>query len=173
MNVFLQKEQGNTYLHRKRTIQLFESDFNFNNKITGQRIMKNGKNHKLIAPEQYGGRKQHRAIHQALKCCIYNDIVCQEKRSAIISSNDAKANFDQVVHSIVFMALQRMGISCNATKGMTNIFQRMCHHVRTAYGDSDQFVTSLHHFIDFQGTGQGNGAATAIWAAISTVVINA
>ena len=170
--VYLQKDKGDIRMWRHRPIQLYEADFNFNNKTTGRKCMINGEKHNLLAPEQYDGRKFHRAIHQALNCKLINDVIRQEKITGIVCSTDAKSNYNRVVHQIVYMALQRLGIPQNATRGMLQTFQKMRHRVRTIYGNSDSFTTSINEMIDFQGIGQGNGSATAIWAAISTVIIN-
>ena len=94
MIVYLQKLNGDIRIWRHRPIQLFEIDFNFNNKITGRKLMSNSEKHKLLSPEQYGGRKHHRAIHQALNCKLVNDMVHQEKHTVIVCSTDAKSNYN-------------------------------------------------------------------------------
>ena len=47
----------------------------------------------------------------------------------------------------------------------------MEHHLRTSYGDSDEFFICKDSAINFHGAGQGNGFAPCIWAAISTVML--
>ena len=52
-NVMILKKAGNTNLDKLRTLVLFESDFNHNNKFLGKQIMDNAVTHNNTASEQY------------------------------------------------------------------------------------------------------------------------
>ena len=89
----------------------------------------------------------------------------------VLCSNNAKSCFDRIVHAVALMALRRLGLPIPPIKSMLEAFQQVEHHVQTAYGNSDNFMTALLHEIPFQGVGQGNAAATTIWATISLVLL--
>ena len=52
-NVMILKKEGITDIDRLRTIVLFESDYNHNNKYLGRHMMKHCMKNKMMAKEQY------------------------------------------------------------------------------------------------------------------------
>ena len=126
---------------------------------------------KAISSEQFGSRKRHQANYLG---CIKNmvvDIIRQKRLPAILCSNDAKSCYDRVVPQVLMMSLRRLGVPKSVIYSLIDTFQAMQHHLRTSYGDSDEYFTCEKGNIRFHGTGQGNGFAPCIWAAISTVMI--
>lgn len=53
---------------------------------------------------------------------------------------------------------------------MFNTIDKMCHHIRTSYGDSASHYQ--REAIRFHGVLQGNGAGPAIWAAVSSPILD-
>ena len=151
-----------------RIILLYESDFNFNNKIIGRKALENGERHGAIAIEQYGSRRGKSAIDQVLNKQLTYDIWRQSRRPGILISNDAKSCYDRMVHSAISLALQRMGIQQGPIESMLEAIQKLKHFVRTGHGDSDEFFDCSELTIPCQGSGQGNGAGPSIWALLST-----
>jgi hypothetical protein len=174
VNVMLEKKAGVVDVDKLRTILLFEGDFNATNKITGRRMMANAEAHNLIAPEQYGSRKNHTAIAQVLNKVLTYDALRLRRAPGALCSNDAKSCYDHIVHSVAKLAMFRCGILPHQIDLMFSTIQRMHHFIRTAFGDStacfkgDQLPsTSIIH-----GVGQGNGAGPAMWAVLSSPIIN-
>ena len=66
VNVMLEKEEGNAKVDRLRTILLYESDFNFNNKMIGKNMMQEAERSGTLAREQYGSRQGMTAIECSL-----------------------------------------------------------------------------------------------------------
>jgi hypothetical protein len=50
--------------------------------------------------------------------------------------------------------------------------QNATHQVCTGYGDSEAFYGGQHWMMPMHGVGQGNGACPAIWAVVSTPLLN-
>eukprot|EP00978_Attheya_sp_CCMP212_P045987 scaffold368430_cov59-Attheya_sp.AAC.6 len=104
-----------------------------------------------LADKQYGSRKHHSAAEQALNKRLMFEILHVSKQSA--SKNtvvDLRSNYDLVIHSGASVALQQQGMP-------------------------EQPIVYLWAFpFDHppQGLGQGNGAAPAIWALVSTPVLH-
>ena len=171
INSLLTKEHGNFRIDRLRTILLYEADYNFNNKILGKRMMYHAERENILAPEQYGSRRNKTAIECALNKRLMFDLLRQTKRPAGICSCDLKSCYDRIVHSFASMAMQRAGAPTAAIESMFITIQKLKHTVRTCHGDSEtSFGGEDWRELDpLHGVGQGNGAGPAIWAVISTV----
>ena len=55
---------------------------------------------------------------------------------------------------------------------MFSTIQNLTHTVRMVYGDSERSYNGKLWFTPIHGTGQGNGASPAIWAVVSTPILN-
>ena len=170
--VMLQKKAKVDLVDQMRTIVLTEADFNFNNKILGRLTLQKAETAKAIPKEQYGSRKGHSAIDHAINKRLLYDILRQTRRPGALCSNDAKSCFDRVVHSIAMLAYQRLGIPSPPVKSMLHTIQKMKHHIRTTYGDSEFTMHSEEMAEPYQGLLQGNGASPATWVIISAPLIN-
>ena len=74
-----------------------------------------------------------------------------------LCSNDTKACYDRIVHSIASLAMQRLGMSAEPTISMLRTIQQMDHLIRTTHGDSDSKLRSVEEAMPNQGILQGNG----------------
>jgi hypothetical protein len=68
--------------------------------------------------------------------------------------------------------MQRMGVPKEAVDCLFSTLQGAIHRVRTGYGDSAGSYGGDAWLIPFHGIGQGNGAGPAIWAVVSTPLLN-
>jgi hypothetical protein len=68
--------------------------------------------------------------------------------------------------------MQRQGVPESAVICLFDTLQNLEHQIRTAYGDSDHYQGGLQWMLPMHGVGQGNGAGPAIWAAVSTQLLN-
>ena len=153
-----------------RTITLFSSDFNINNKLLGKRIMQQAEKHGLLEPEQFGSRKRHKSITVALNQRLTLDL-CRQRRQALATvSVDAKSCYDRIVHNVACINLRRVGIPIEPLLCMFKTLQMAHHHIMTAFGLSDTTYRSLID-IPLQGIGQGNGAGPSIWSVINAPII--
>jgi len=125
-----------------------------------------------LAPEQYGSRIDHAAIYQSLNMQLTYDLIRQQRLTAAVCSNDAKACYDRIVHAFATLALLRLGIPIGPILVMFSTIQLLHHYIRTAFGDSDRSFTGTTTQSPLQGVGQGNGAGPQIWAAVSSPIFN-
>lgn len=65
-DVKLLKKANSYRVDKMQTIVLFEASHNFMNKYIARKMVRHAKNHEGLATEQYGSRKDHRAIEHAL-----------------------------------------------------------------------------------------------------------
>ena len=171
-NVMLYKKVANNHVEKLRTILLYEADFNAVNKILGRHMLSNGENCDSIAPEQYGSRKNKTAIIQCLNKRLTFDLWRQKKTPGAMLSNDAKSCYDRILHNIASISMQRQGVGKNNIICMFTTIQKLTHTVRTAFGDSESSFTQELWATPLHGVGQGNGAGPAIWAVVSTPVLD-
>jgi hypothetical protein len=155
-----------------RTIVLFHPDCNYAFKYIGREMMTRARRTKTLAAEQYGSRQNHRAIDLAVNKTLTNDILRQLKRTGVICSNDAKSCYGLIGHTQASLIMHRHGVPKAAVDCLFTTLQDAEHKVRTAYGDSCLSYGGNNWVVPIHGIGQGNGAGPAIWAVVSTPLLN-
>jgi Reverse transcriptase (RNA-dependent DNA polymerase) len=172
IDVMILKRSGVTHLSGLRTICLFPVDCNYAFKHVGREMMTVAEKTKTLAPEQYGSRQHHRAIDLAVNKSLTNDVLRQLKKTGAICSNDAKSCYDLIGHTQASIAMQRHGVPQSFVDCMFTTLQDANHRVRTGYGDSTNSYGGSNWVLPMHGVGQGNGAGPAIWAVVSTPLLN-
>jgi hypothetical protein len=135
-------------------------------------MMKVAEATKSLAPEQYGSRKQHRAIDLTVCKTLTYDTLRQLRRPGAICSNNACSCYDLIGHTQASIAMQRNGVPRAAVDCLFTALQNATHQVRTGYGDSSLRYGGSNWIMPMHGIGQGNGAGPAIWAVLSTPLLN-
>jgi len=166
------KKAGVTHLSSLRTMVLFPVDCNYAFKYVGREMMKNAEKGHALAPEQYGSRKYHRSIDLAVNKALTFDLLRQLKKPGGLCSNDAKSCYDLIGHPQASLAMQQCGVPKSIIRCLFSQLQNATHQVRTGFGDSATFFGGCHWKKPFHGIGQGNGASPAIWAVISSPLLN-
>ena len=168
----LPKKKNEWRPSKLRLTSLLMPDYNHNNKILGRAAMRAAERKKLLAPEQYGSRKKLSAAKHALNKRLLLDILRIQRRPGVICANDAKAAYDRILHLAAYVSLRRVGIKKEATISMLEPIRRMQHKIRTAYGDSNIGYGGTDWERDPSGICQGNGAGPAIWALVSSPLLD-
>jgi hypothetical protein len=114
------------------------AEFQMNNKKIGREVMSCGEAAEAIAPEQTGSRRWPRASFTSLNKRLTNDLFRLQRRAYALGSLDLKSCYDCIVHSIVFLALLRLGASKNSILCMLLTLQLPHHRIQTAFGISDE-----------------------------------
>lgn len=172
IDVMIHKKAKSENVEDLRTIVLKEADSNMNNKILGREAIRVAEKYNLLPEEQYGSRPGKSAIDHAVHKRIWYDIVRQTRQPAYMISNDAKSNYDRILHTIASLAYKRIGIPDAPVHSMLITIQLMRHYIRTSYGDSITFMNCSGVLIPYQGLLQGNGASPTTWVLVSTPLIN-
>ena len=168
INCMLGKGKG-FHVKNLRTILLYEPDFNFTNGRTGRLAMENAEKHGTIPPEQYGSRKNHSAIDQALNKVLMHDLLRLLRQPGAHMVGDLAKCYDRIEHSFAGLSLRCQGLPKGPVEAMFGTIQELVHHVRTIYGDSSISFSSDNplYAVPIQGVGQGNAAGPQIWALVS------
>jgi hypothetical protein len=169
IDVMISKKADSKHVEKLRIIVLFHSLFNMLNKKVERQATQSAIKLDAIPSEAYA-RPGFRSNDCGLNKVLTYDIFRQRKTPAALCSNDAKSCYDRIVHAIANICLQRVGVQANTCRVMFSTLQQMKHHVKTAYGTSQQSYGSIH--IPLQGVLQGNGARPEIWLLISSPLIN-
>ena len=105
MDCTLVKKANSFRVDRLRTIVLFEADFNFVNKAVSRKLARMAESKRSLTPEQYGSRKNHRAIEHVLNKRLCMDLLRQERIPVIIAPTDLKSCYDRICHSIASLSI--------------------------------------------------------------------
>ena len=174
VDTLIPKKIGSESVEDLRPILLFEVDCNMANKRIGRVMMEMAERNDGLSKEQYGSRKDHSAGIQALNHCLAFDLLRLERRNGVDTAVDLRSCYDLIVHSAASLSMQRQGVPAASVVCMFTTLQNMVHTVRTAFGESTQTFGGDLWAIPTtppQGVGQGNGAGPAIWAVVSTPVL--
>jgi len=129
VDVELLKKPGIYLLETFWTIQLFEPQFNANNKVLGRDTMAHSEKYNLIAEEQYGSRKHKLAIMHAVNKVLSFNIIHQYKILAALCCNDAKSCYDRMVHAVTSLTMQSKGVQEPPLVCMFTTLQNLNHTI--------------------------------------------
>lgn len=168
-DVLIPKKANSNRVTDLRTICLLAADWNFGNKLLGNRIMRHAEKHGTIAPEQYGSRKNKSSIQHATNKALLFDIQRQKKQDSVLMILDAEACYDRIPLHIASLCLRRQGLPLSAVRYMFQPIYEMQHNIRTTFGESTQHYSSREHRL--HGILQGNGAGPCIWVMVSSPLL--
>lgn len=174
-DVMLLKKEQVYEVDKLRTIVLFDTEANMNNKHTGRRAMKTAIQNNLIEDEQYS-RPGRKSIDHSINRRLVMDHQLYIRQPYVLTRCDLKSCYDRINHTAAGLSLQKVGTPQTEVKALLRTIQLMNHKVRTAFGDSAH--TYGGHRMDSrwklppQGVLQGNGAGPTIWTIISSMLFS-
>jgi hypothetical protein len=172
LDVMILKRLGITHLDSLRSIVLFPADCNYAFKHIGRQMMYNAEKAKALAPEQYGSRKRHRATDLATNKTLTYNILRQRKQLGAVCSSNAKSCYDLIGHTQAALVMRRMGVPKPMVDCMFTTLQEVAHKVRTGYGNSTASYGGKANSTPMHGICQGNRAGPAIWAVLSSPLLD-
>jgi len=131
------KKAGEWRPGKLQLIILMDARFNHNKKLNGKKIMEYGERKGLLAPEQYGSRKEISAIENAINKRLTLNITLQATMNAIYIANDATSCYDRILLMVAYLIMRNYGIPQHAAQSSINTIFEMEHYIRAAYGDSE------------------------------------
>ena len=155
----LQKKENDIRVHRFRSINIYEADYNLVIKIlVATRTIVNAE--RLGLPEeQWGGRKKRSAADLGLDNLLTKEYAYLSNTAMGIVDLDATACYDQIVRPIGEVALRSHGLPIHIATWMLNSLKEIkYHHV---INQQVTQVTYSSQNLKAQGYGQGlSGAGT-------------
>ena len=175
INSMIPKKVHDLRPEKLRLILLMDCRFNHNNKLIGKKMMEYGGKKGILAKEQYGSRKHKSAIEHALNKRLVLDIIKQRKIPSIYCANDAKSCYDRIIMMVAYLTMRKFGIPRLAAMSSVTTLLEMKHYVRTVYGISKTYYGGEKWTLEGNkphGNGEGNGNGPALWAGISSPLLN-
>jgi len=159
-----------------RLILLMDARFNHNNKLIGKKILEYGEQHRTLADEQYGSRKNKSSIQHAFNKRLILDHIRQYRKKAIYCANDARSCYDRILFIVAYLTLRINGVPKEAARCSVDTICHMKHYIRTVFGDSKDYYGGDKWLEDGgvfpHGNGQGNGNGPSLWSCISSPLLN-
>jgi hypothetical protein len=100
VNVMIQKEPGNTKIHRLRVIHIYEADFNCLLGVKCKQLLHYATSKKNVHPGQHGARPGHEAKTPVFMEELKTDICYASRKSLLNFDNDATSCYDRIVAAI-------------------------------------------------------------------------
>ena len=152
-----------------RCIQLYDSENNMVNKHLGRIILAHAEKAGALCEDQYGSRKNHKAIMACLNKELTMDLLCQKRHTGAIGILDAKGCFDCIVHTFAILVFLSFGLSPIGVRALFKCIQNAKHRIKTSFGVSAPAYGKADPPI--MGVGQGVAFGPSLWTLISSKMI--
>lgn len=167
VSVMLEKIPSQPIIDKLRVIHIFEVEFNaWAGIIFGRRMMWQAELLGALGEEQGGSRKGR----SAMKFLTFHTSELT-RTSLAVMDNDAKACYDRIVMALATKRCESLGVPQNACTLFENILNTANYHISTKLGVSTESYSSSTNW-KLHGPGQGNQSSPAIWAVVSTLILN-
>ncbi len=172
LQVMLEKVAGVALVNKLRAILLMEANFNYMNKwIFGFEVINKMYAFGYAAGDQYS-QKESAAEDAKIDNKLTMDILCQLCHPLATMSANADKCYDRINHIIMSLLLLSIVGSMGPVVAMLHPIQSMKFYQCTTCGDSKTFMGGRGLDNPLQGLCQGNGAASAYWLIISSVLMH-
>ena len=173
LQVLLEKVAGNCSVSQLRSIQLYEADYNWLNKLVFHDRAMEALRRSGFLPEEHFSQKESLAEDACFDKILTFDLSRQSRCPLSVTSVDAAQCYDRVNHIIMGLVWMALGVSHSAISIILDCLSNMSIYTRTGFGDSSQSFGGRLQEIPFCGLGQGSKAAPASWIQLSSVIIHA
>ena len=173
----LEKKVGVIRADKMRAIWLLNAFYSLSCRILAKRTMDAAEKLGVLAPENFGGRKDMSAGMHTVNLRLSMDISLQLRIPMSVTPVDLTACYDRKIHSILCMALERLGHKKQPLTCRFATVQNLEVTVRTAFGDSE--LSSDHELFlmpmdqPAQGGLQGTADGPANWAVLCGTMLAA
>jgi hypothetical protein len=171
VNVMIEKEAGNSKVHRLRVIHIYEADYNFLLQAKWREMIQKAESDKTLHPGQYGGRAGRDALIPAFIEELKNEICYASRKSLINFDNDAASCYDRIIPALASLIGRKYGLHRNVVFVHATTLAETKYKLKTSLGISTEFYENCQAF-PIYGTGQGSGNSPAIWCIISSTLFS-
>jgi hypothetical protein len=169
VNVMIEKEPGNSKIHRLRVIHIYEADYNFLLQAKWRALIQHAEANHTLHPGQYGGRSGRDAKILVFIEELKTEICYASRKSLINFDNDAASCYDRIIPALASLLGRKFGMHRNVIFVHATTLEETKYKLKTSMGVSDEFYTNCQAF-PIYGTGQGSGNSPAIWCIVSSVL---
>ena len=173
LQILLEKVAGNCMVSQLRSIQLYEMDYNWFNKIIFHDQAMEALKVSGFLPEEHFSQKESLAEDACFDKILTLDLARQSRQPLSITSVDAAQCYDRVNHIMMGLVWLALGVSRAAILIITECLANMSIFTRTGFSDSKKCFGGKSQDQPFCGLGKGSKAAPASWIQLSSVIIHA
>jgi hypothetical protein len=134
-------------------------------------MMEYAEDNGILAKEQFGSRKNKSAIEHAINKRLTLDFSRQQKITCVYIANDAKSCYDRILLMVAYLAMRKAGVARKAAYSSIKTLVGMTMCIKTMHGTSELNYGGNEWETYPHGIGQGNGYGPAIWAIISSPLL--
>ena len=98
-------------------------EFQFNNKMIDQNILKHAEAANAVTADQHGSRKHHKSINSCLNKKLVCDVFRQKKQAGAVAILVAKGCYDAISRPIAVLTLMSFDISQKVCKDLFSTLQ--------------------------------------------------
>jgi hypothetical protein len=171
VNVMIEKDPGNTQIHRLRVIHLYEFDLGACMAILWKEMLLVSERRGTINDGQFGGRKGREASNLALAEELKVDICLASRKSLVNFDNDAASCYDRILAPIASLLGRKKGLHRLVTLVHATTLAEARYKLKTALGISEAEYSHEDAF-PIYGTGQGSTNSPTIWIIISSTLFD-
>jgi hypothetical protein len=171
VTVMIEKDPGNTQIHRLRVIHLYEFDLGACMAILWKDMLASSEKRGTINDGQYGGRKGREATNLALAEELKIDICLASRKSLVNFDNDAASCYDRILAPIASLIGRKKGLHRLVTLVHATTLKEAKYKLKTALGVSEAEYSHEDAF-PIYGTGQGSTNSPIIWIIISSTLFD-
>jgi hypothetical protein len=167
----IEKEPGNSKVHRLRVIHLYEADYNFFLQAKWRDLIRHAEKNNSLHTGQYGSRPGRDAHIPTFIEEMKNEICYATRKSLINFDNDAASCYDRIIPALASLIGRKFGLHKNVVFVYAKTLAETKYKLKTSLGVSDEFYENCQAF-PIYGTGQGSGNSPAIWCIVSSVLFS-
>lgn len=172
LQVLLEKIAGVCLVTKLRSIQLYDSHFNWFNKIIFNDAAMLKLTQSGCLPEELYSQHGRTAEDACFDKTITLDISRQSRQPLSLISVDAAQCYDRVNHTMMALVWLALKVPFLAVSMILQGLGYMKIFTRTGYGDSRRYFGGEDMELPFCGLGQGSKSAPASWVQLSSVIVN-
>jgi hypothetical protein len=161
VNVMIEKEPGNSKVHRLRAIHIYEADYNFLLQAKWREMIRLAEKENTLHPGQYGGRAGCDAMTPAFLEELKNEICYASRKSLINFDNDAASCYDRIIPALASLIGRKYGLHRDVVFVHATTLAQTKYKLKTSLGISEEFYDNCQAF-PIYGTGQGSGKSPAM-----------
>ena len=140
-------------------------------KQLGKKILQNAEEAEMIEEDQFGSRKNYKAIGALICKIVMSDLLRQQKRAGALGINDAKRCYDRINHIFCILVLMSYGLNWKHTYLMMEALKLAEHRIKIGFGVLEP-AYGKEEEEPLMGLGQGNGVFCAALTLISSKMIS-
>ena len=171
VNVMIQKDPGNSKIHRLRVIHIYEADYNLLLGVKWRQLLHQAEDKGLINKGCYGSRPGKEARTLVFMEMMQMEISRSSRKPFIKFDNDATSCFDRIVPGTAMLISRKYGLHRNVAAVCGKTLQEAHYKIKTMLGVSEEEYSHCKAH-PIYGTGQGSRNSPTCWLLICSTLFD-